>query len=263
MLAALLTIGCLAPADSGAALPGAEPHPRSLQKKLDKKLRAQGVDYVPRTRHLNEDGSPQFTNRLLLESSPYLRQHAHNPVNWYPWGDEAFETAKKLKRPVLLSIGYSTCHWCHVMEEESFEDEEIAAYLNANYVAVKVDREERPDLDGIYMAAVYAFTGRGGWPMTTWLTPDREPFYGGTYFPPRDKTRGNRRGFLPVLREMKQLYDSDPDKLATEVGRAKENVVRRMSSTPPTARTRRRPISVSTRPGATTFTWMPWRRSSL
>ena len=104
-------------------------------------------------------------NRLLHETSPYLQQHAHNPVNWYPWGDEAFETARKLGRPVLLSVGYSTCHWCHVMEEESFEDLEIARYLNERYVAVKVDREVRPDIDAIYMAAVQALTGSGGWPI--------------------------------------------------------------------------------------------------
>src|SRR5689334_6402056 len=119
----------------------------------------------------------EHTNRLAHESSPYLRQHAHNPVNWYPWGDEAFEAAKRLGRPVLLSIGYSTCHWCHVMEEESFEDEEIARALNERYVAIKVDREERPDLDAFYMAAVEAIANTGGWPMTVWLTPARQPFF--------------------------------------------------------------------------------------
>ncbi len=178
-----------------ATQPGAEPFPPKLLKELAAALEARGADYVPRTHHLREDGSPEFTNRLILESSPYLVQHAHNPVNWYPWGDEAFETAKRLGRPVLLSIGYSTCHWCHVMERESFEDKEIAAYMNANYIAIKVDREERPDLDAIYMAAVNELAGQGGWPMTTWLTPDRKPFYGGTYFPPRDGGRRNRRGF--------------------------------------------------------------------
>lgn len=143
-------------------------------------------DYQPRTRHLNKDGSAKYTNRLFLETSPYLLQHAHNPVNWYPWGDEAFALAKQLNRPVLLSIGYSTCHWCHVMEEESFEDEEVAHFLNEHYVAIKVDCEERPDVDAIYMSAVQALTGRGGWPITVWLTPERKPFYGGSYFPARD-----------------------------------------------------------------------------
>ncbi|QMU62356.1 MAG: DUF255 domain-containing protein [Gammaproteobacteria bacterium] len=158
----------------------------------------------------------KYTNRLFLESSPYLLQHAHNPVNWYPWGDEAFETAKRLKRPILLSIGYSTCHWCHVMEEESFEDEEIAKFLNENYIAIKVDREERPDIDSIYMAAVQTMTGRGGWPMTTWLTPDRKPFYGGTYFPARDGDRGAHVGFLTVIKKLKNIYDTQPDQVAEQ-----------------------------------------------
>ena len=155
----------------------------------------------------------KYTNRLFLETSPYLLQHAHNPVNWYPWGEEAFETAKKLKRPILLSIGYSTCHWCHVMEEESFEDEEIAGVMNENYVAIKVDREERPDVDAIYMSAVQAMTGHGGWPMTVWLTPEKKPFYGGTYFPARDGERGAQTGFLTILQKLKETYDKEPDKV--------------------------------------------------
>ncbi len=219
------------PRVAGTVLPGAEPFPGKLQKKFAAALRARGPDYVPRTHHLHEDGSPEFTNRLILESSPYLVQHAHNPVNWFPWGDEAFETARRLGRPVLLSIGYSTCHWCHVMERESFEDEEIAAYMNANYVAIKVDREERPDLDAIYMAAVNELAGRGGWPMTTWLTPDRKPFYGGTYFPPRDGVRGNRQGFLPLLAELKQLYDENPEKVADDAARVSRVIQGRL--TPP------------------------------
>ncbi|MES3034688.1 MAG: thioredoxin domain-containing protein [Gemmatimonadota bacterium] len=127
-----------------------------------------------------------MSNRLATESSPYLRQHAGNPVDWYPWGAEAFEAAKASDRPVLLSIGYAACHWCHVMAHESFEDPATAATMNQLFVNVKVDREERPDLDGIYMQAVQAMTGRGGWPMTVFLTPDGDPFYGGTYFPPTD-----------------------------------------------------------------------------
>ena len=166
--------------------------------------------YQPRTHHLEGPGRPKYTNRLILETSPYLQQHAHNPVNWYPWGDEAFADARRLGRPVFLSIGYSTCHWCHVMEEESFEDEEIAGYINQNYVAIKVDREERPDVDAIYMAAVQNLTGSGGWPMTVFLTHDREPFFGGTYFPPRDGARGARHGFLTILRELKKTFEQDP-----------------------------------------------------
>ena len=130
--------------------------------------------YVPRTRHLRPDGTPRYTNRLFLETSPYLLQHAHNPVDWYPWGDEAFDDrAARSAGRCCSRVGYSTCHWCHVMEEESFEDEEIARYLNEHYVAIKVDREERPDVDAIYMNAVQALTGGGGWPMTVWLTPER------------------------------------------------------------------------------------------
>lgn len=125
-------------------------------------------------------------NRLIHETSPYLLQHAHNPVDWYPWGGEALDRAAAERIPIILSIGYAACHWCHVMERESFEDNDTAAYMNANFVCIKVDREERPDLDSIYMDAVQAMTGHGGWPMTMFLAPDGTPFYGGTYFPPRD-----------------------------------------------------------------------------
>ena len=170
--------------------------------------------YVPRTKHFNSDGGAKYTNRLFLESSPYLLQHAHNPVDWYPWGDEAFAEAKRLNRPVFVSFGYSTCHWCHVMEEESFEDEEIAKYLNENYISIKVDREERPDIDTIYMSAVQAITGSGGWPLNVWLTPERKPFYGGTYFPARDGDRGAVTGFLTVLKKLKEVYDSRQDQIA-------------------------------------------------
>jgi len=193
-------------------LPGAESYSPELIAELERAVAGQGAGYVPRTRHRRADGSAQYTNRLILQSSPYLLQHAHNPVNWYPWGDEAFDAARRLGRPVFLSVGYSTCHWCHVMEEESFEDEEIAAYLNANYVAIKVDREERPDVDAIYMSAVQSMTGSGGWPMSVWLTPDRKPFYAGTYFPPRDSERGT--GYLTVLRELATAYRADPAKVA-------------------------------------------------
>jgi hypothetical protein len=163
----------------------------------------------------------KHTNRLIKETSPYLLQHAHNPVDWRPWGDEAFEEARRLGRPVFLSIGYSTCHWCHVMEEESFENDEIAAVMNELYVSIKVDREERPDVDAVYMSAVQALTGSGGWPMSVWLTPDREPFFGGTYFPPRDGARGARHGFLTVLRDIHETYVSDP----ARVGRASAALV--------------------------------------
>jgi len=171
-------------------LPGAPPPDPALARRLAEAVAAMGPGYAPRTHHLDAAGRPRFTNRLVLERSPYLLQHAHNPVSWWPWGDEAFEEARRSGRPVFLSVGYSTCHWCHVMERESFEDEEIARVLNERFVPIKVDREERPDVDAIYMTAVQLLTGGGGWPMSVWLTPEREPFFGGTYFPPRDGARG-------------------------------------------------------------------------
>ena len=155
------------------------------------------------------------TNRLSRESSPYLLQHAHNPVDWYPWGEEAFEKAKSENKPILLSIGYSACHWCHVMEHESFENEKIAALMNELFVSIKVDREERPDLDEIYMNAVQMLTGRGGWPMTMFLTPDRKPFYGGTYFPPED--RQGMPGFPRILMGVSQAYRERPEDVEKSV----------------------------------------------
>ena len=145
-----------------------------------------------------------YTNRLIHETSPYLHQHAHNPVDWYSWGEEALQRARGEDRPILLSIGYSACHWCHVMEHESFENEQIAGIMNTHFVNIKVDREERPDLDEIYMNAVTTMTGSGGWPMTVFLTPDLKPFYGGTYFPPDD--RYGRPGFPKVLLAVAQFY---------------------------------------------------------
>ncbi|HLY73895.1 MAG TPA: DUF255 domain-containing protein, partial [Planctomycetota bacterium] len=146
----------------------------------------------------------RHTNRLAKEKSPYLLQHAHNPVDWYPWGPEAFEKSKKEDKPVFLSIGYSTCHWCHVMEHESFEDEDVAKYLNEHFVPIKVDREERPDVDQIYMAAVQAMNSQGGWPLSAWLTPDLKPFMGGTYFPKED--RYGRPGFMTILKRIDDLW---------------------------------------------------------
>jgi uncharacterized protein YyaL (SSP411 family) len=157
-------------------------------------------------------------NRLIHETSPYLLQHAHNPVDWYAWGEEALATARAEDRPILLSIGYSACHWCHVMERESFENPDIAAMMNQLFVNIKVDREERPDLDGIYMQAVQALTGSGGWPMTVFLTPDGVPFYGGTYFPPED--RGHHPGFPRVLAGVAEAYRQrrgDVDKNADQL----------------------------------------------
>src|SRR6476661_1701905 len=150
-----------------------------------------------------------MANRLAGESSPYLRQHAGNPVDWYPWSPEALSRARTEQKPIFLSVGYSTCHWCHVMEHESFEHAEIAALLNAHFVSIKVDREERPDIDRVYMLFVQATTGQGGWPMSVWLTPDLKPFLGGTYFPPT--SRWGRPGFVDILQEIARVWSSDRD----------------------------------------------------
>ena len=208
-------------------LPGITELSPDLLDKFQKMKDKKGPVYRPRTRHLDSKGSPLFTNRLFLEKSPYLLQHAHNPVNWYPWGEKAFEEAKKKNRPVLLSVGYSTCHWCHVMEEESFEDLEIARYMNENYIAIKVDREERPDIDSIYMNAIQMIAGRGGWPMTVWLTPQKQIFYGGTYFPPRKGDRGASVGFLSLLKQLKKIYEEKPE----DVTRTGENIKRILQKT--------------------------------
>jgi len=158
----------------------------------------------------------EHTNRLAGETSPYLLQHAHNPVDWYPWGAEALERARREDKPILLSIGYSACHWCHVMERESFEDARIAALMNEHYVNIKVDREERPDLDQIYMTAVQMMTRHGGWPLTVFLTPDLVPFYGGTYFPPED--RHGMPGFPRVLLGVADAYRSRPEEVRESAG---------------------------------------------
>src|SRR3954464_9298737 len=147
---------------------------------------------------------PSHTNRLAKETSPYLIQHAHNPVDWYPWGEEALSRARSEDKPILLSIGYSACHWCHVMAHESFEDEETAALMNSLFVNVKVDREERPDLDNIYMQSVQMLTGNGGWPLTVFLKPDGVPFFGGTYFPPTE--RYGMPSFRNVLNAISEAY---------------------------------------------------------
>ena len=150
-------------------------------------------------------------NRLAAEASPYLLQHANNPVDWYPWGDAAFAKAQREEKPSFLSIGYSTCHWCHVMEHESFESPDIADALNRDFVAIKVDREERPDVDRVYMTFVQATTGSGGWPMSVWLTPDLKPFFGGTYFPP--SSRWGRPGFVDILIKIARVWKEERDRV--------------------------------------------------
>ncbi|PYQ34167.1 MAG: thioredoxin domain-containing protein, partial [Acidobacteria bacterium] len=160
-------------------------------------------------------------NRLSKETSPYLLQHAHNPVEWYPWGEEALAKARRENKPIFLSIGYSACHWCHVMERESFENEEVASILNERFVSIKVDREERPDIDSIYMQAVQLMTGHGGWPMSVFLTPEGGPFYAGTYFPPDD--RHGMPGFKRVLAHVSDTYRSrrnDVEEASAEIVQA-------------------------------------------
>ncbi len=165
---------------------------------------------LPDLATLPADGGAEF-NRLVFTSSPYLLQHARNPVDWYPWGEEAFEKARREDKPIFLSIGYSTCHWCHVMEHESFEDADIAAYLNEHFVSIKVDREERPDVDHIYMTVCQAMTGSGGWPLTIFMTPEKKPYYAGTYFPKDD--RFGRPGFMRVLTTMQDAWHNDRQKV--------------------------------------------------
>jgi uncharacterized protein YyaL (SSP411 family) len=175
-----------------------------------------------------------MSNRLAAEQSPYLLQHKNNPVDWYPWGDEAFAKARAEDKPIFLSVGYSTCHWCHVMEHESFEDAQVADVINRHFVSIKVDREERPDVDRVYMTFVQATTGSGGWPMSVWLTPALEPFYGGTYFPPA--SRWGRPGFVEVLEEIARVWREERDKVSRSassiVGRLKEAAASAKASAP-------------------------------
>jgi uncharacterized protein YyaL (SSP411 family) len=210
---ALAAACCLGASAAREPLPGAAPHPAELAARLERAAASRAPDEAPRTRHRRADGSPRYLNRLALEASPYLLQHAHNPVDWYPWGDEAFARAAREEKPVLVSIGYSTCHWCHVMEEESFDDLEIAEFLNRHFVAIKVDREGRPDVDAVYMAAARGLGVAGGWPLNVWLLPDRRPFYAGTYFPPRAGARGASTGFLELLERLRGVYRDQPGRV--------------------------------------------------
>src|SRR3954463_3297696 len=164
--------------------------------------------------------TPAHTNRLARTTSPYLLQHAHNPVNWYPWGAEAIEAARAQNKPIFLSVGYSTCSWCHVMERQSFENEEIAAQMNERFINIKVDREERPDVDQLYMTAVQVLTRQGGWPMSVFLTPELKPFFGGTYFPPDDGH--GRPGFPRVVNSLATTYHTKRE----QVERSADEIVR-------------------------------------
>ena len=200
----------------------------------------------------------EFTNRLIHEKSPYLLQHAHNPVDWYPWGEEAFARARKEDKPIFLSVGYSTCHWCHVMAHETFENPKAAAVMNELFVNIKVDREERPDVDRVYMAFVQATTGGGGWPMSVWLQPDLKPIVGGTYFPPDD--RYGRRGFLSVCRAVADAWKNEREKILAQGDRIIGALRAHTEVEPPvvpTAAADRKPIAdtlrEALRPYASTF----------
>jgi len=190
-------------------LPGAPRFDGSLSRAIAVAWQQRPLDHELWTRYERTDRTPIYINRLFLETSPYLRRYAHTPINWFPWGDQAFETARALDRPVLLSIGFDTCERCDVMRAESFDDEDVALYLNEYYVAIKVDRELRPDLEATYVPALRQFAGdRTGWPMTLWLTPEREPFAAGTYYPPGDGDTEGLPGFLAQLRRLRTVYEA-------------------------------------------------------
>jgi uncharacterized protein len=189
-----------------------------LQAKLKTAFHNKGPDYSARTRHLDKDNQPLFINRLILENSPYLLQHAHNPVDWFPWGSEAFRSANEQNRPIFLSIGYATCHWCHVMEEQSFESKTVADFLNTHFICIKVDREQHPDIDSTYMTAVTIFAGHGGWPMSSFLTPEGKPFFAGTYYP--------QAGFLDLLTRINQAWQEQQSVLVQQAEQLADAVER-------------------------------------
>ncbi|MFX1473443.1 MAG: thioredoxin domain-containing protein, partial [Promethearchaeota archaeon] len=174
----------------------------------------------------NQEGRP---NRLSSEKSPYLLQHAYNPVDWYPWGTEAFERARKENKPIFLSIGYSTCHWCHVMAHESFEDDEVAALMNDAFVNIKVDREERPDIDGVYMQVAQMMTGSGGWPLTIVMTPDRKPFYAATYIPKESRFR--QPGMIQVVPRLKEIWETERENVHDVISQIEDALSAESSST--------------------------------
>ena len=170
-----------------------------------------GKDYTPRTQHLDKQGRAKFVNHLILESSPYLLQHAHNPVNWYPFSDEAFDKAKAENKPIFISIGYATCHWCHVMEEESFDDVEVAKFLNKHFISIKVDREIRPDVDATYMNVSQLINGSGGWPLNAVILPDGKAFFAGTYFP--------KPQLLDILSRIQTLWKNEKNSVINQANK--------------------------------------------
>ena len=190
-------------------------YPDELKQKIVTALKNKGSDYKARTKHINNK-QPIYTNRLIFADSPYLLQHAHNPVNWYSWSEEAFATAQRENKPIFLSIGYATCHWCHVMEEESFENIEVAKLLNEHFISIKVDREQHPDIDAIYMTAITMLTGRGGWPMSSFITHEGKPFFGGTYYP--------QATFVNLLQQVNSAWKKQQATLLKQADRLAEAV---------------------------------------
>lgn len=197
-------------------------HSSELSQQLQTALSNKGADYLPRTRYLDDEQKPLYINRLIFEDSPYLLQHAHNPVDWYPWGEEAFSDAKQQNKPVFLSIGYSTCHWCHVMEEESFDNEDVAKVMNEHFICIKVDRELHPDVDSYYMTAVMMMQGQGGWPMSSFLTPERKPFFGATYFRPGQ--------FLTLMHRVDELWHQQQQDLLEQAEHFNQQIANAMTT---------------------------------
>ncbi len=202
-------------------LPGIEAHSTDLQQQLTERQQYKQDSYEIRTQYKNSDGSPHYINRLILQESPYLLQHAHNPVNWYSWDKEAFAAAKRENKPIFLSIGYSTCHWCHVMEVESFDNVETAELLNKHFISIKMDREQHPDLDEIYMTGVQLMSGNGGWPMSNFITAAGKPFYGATYFPPES--------FRELLTQVDQVWQTKQAQLLAQADRLADAIQKRLS----------------------------------
>jgi len=202
-------------------LPGLAPHAIELQKQLERRQKSKQDSYEIRTQYKHSDGSPHYINRLILQESPYLLQHAHNPVNWYSWSKDAFAAAKRENKPIFLSIGYSTCHWCHVMEVESFDNNEIAALLNKHFISIKMDREQHPDLDEIYMMGVQLMSGHGGWPMSNFITDEGKPFYGATYFPPA--------AFKDLLTQINQVWQNKKPQLLEQADSLAKEIQNRLS----------------------------------
>ncbi len=201
-------------------------HPQSTQENTSSMQEMHAADTT--TQPIDQDSSPTHTNRLIDETSPYLLQHAHNPVDWYPWGEEAFAAARAQDKPIFLSVGYSTCHWCHVMERESFENEDVAKLMNENFICIKVDREERPDVDDIYMTAVQLQSGRGGWPMSVFMEPGNlQPFFGGTYFP--REPRGGSITFPELLRRISSAWNEQRDQLEQQASQFGQRIAEMMA----------------------------------